>query len=186
MKDARYVCQIREEGFQLFYGTPIYPYDGQSYSCSTSFIKNKAPWLPTAGPQWQLKQTRKPTSLSGLYKSPIEKEGKLHHLQIQLFGTFLLCPSYILLLTAAPKPGWRRTPGTLSLYLRQNKTTPNKPRAAACSKFLPTELPSLPLLLLHQHKASEDRSQISITTEVVIRKTISSLLSSTVVPQVIQ
>lgn len=141
MKDARYVCQIREEGFQLFYGTPIYPCDGQSYSCSTSFIKNKAPWLPTAGPQWQLKQTRKPTSLSGHYKSPIEKQGKLHHLQIQLFGTFLLCPSYILLLTAASKPGWRRTPGTLSLYLRQNKTTPNKPTAAARGEFLPTATP---------------------------------------------
>lgn len=47
----------------------------------------------------------------------------------------------MLLLTAAPKPGWRKTPGTPSLYLRQNKTTPNKPTAAACSKFLPTATP---------------------------------------------
>lgn len=155
MKDARYVCQIREKGFRLFYGTPIYPYDGQSYSCSTSFIKNKAPRLPTAGPQWQLKQTRKPTSLSGHYKSPIEKQGTLHHLQIQLFGTFLLHPSYTLLLTAAPKPGWRRTPGASTLDRIKPHQTSQQLQPAVSSS--PLQLPYLPLLLLHQHKASEDR-----------------------------
>lgn len=75
---------------------------------------------------------------------------------------------------------------TWCLYLRQNKTTPKSQQLQPVVSSSPLQLPYLSLLLLHQHEASEDRSQISITLEAVISKTIISLLSSTVIPQIVQ
>lgn len=130
---------MKEKGFWLFCGPPIYPGDGQSYSCSTSSIKNKAPWLPMAGPP--RKQTGEPASLPARDKRPIEKGRKLHRLQIQFFYCAQVthfCSQPL----RNPAGGRHLEPSAGSLCLIDNKNPTKQLTAVARSQFHCSLLPS--------------------------------------------